>query len=157
MCIRDRYYCTALEQWASAKVCGVVQGMELRNFRRRRHHICLLYTSPSPRDRQKSRMPSSALVYYICIFGGSCPVTEFCQLQNSLCVRFLHSPKLAALLHSTRALVSAKVCGVVQGMELQNFRRGHHLYSARRWASAHILVVLFVCMYSYGFLSSEKR
>ena len=25
-----------------------------------RHRICLLYTSPSPRDRQKSRMPSSA-------------------------------------------------------------------------------------------------
>ena len=24
------------------------------------HHPCLLYTSPSPRDRQKSRMPSSA-------------------------------------------------------------------------------------------------
>ena len=24
------------------------------------HGICLLYTSPSPRDRQKSRMPSSA-------------------------------------------------------------------------------------------------
>ena len=23
-------------------------------------HICLLYTSPSPRDRQKARMPSSA-------------------------------------------------------------------------------------------------
>ena len=25
-----------------------------------KHKICLLYTSPSPRDRQKSRMPSSA-------------------------------------------------------------------------------------------------
>ena len=25
-----------------------------------RFKICLLYTSPSPRDRQKSRMPSSA-------------------------------------------------------------------------------------------------
>ena len=25
-----------------------------------RYHTCLLYTSPSPRDRQKSRMPSSA-------------------------------------------------------------------------------------------------
>ena len=25
-----------------------------------RFDICLLYTSPSPRDRQKSRMPSSA-------------------------------------------------------------------------------------------------
>ena len=24
------------------------------------HVLCLLYTSPSPRDRQKSRMPSSA-------------------------------------------------------------------------------------------------
>jgi len=30
--------------------------------------------------------PSPALVYYIYIFGGSCPITEFCQLQNSLCV-----------------------------------------------------------------------
>ena len=26
----------------------------------RGNRICLLYTSPSPRDRQKSRMPSSA-------------------------------------------------------------------------------------------------
>ena len=25
-----------------------------------KRYICLLYTSPSPRDRQKSRMPSSA-------------------------------------------------------------------------------------------------
>ena len=24
------------------------------------HHICLLYTSPSPRDKRQSRMPSSA-------------------------------------------------------------------------------------------------
>ena len=24
------------------------------------HHLCLLYTSPSPRDRTRSRMPSSA-------------------------------------------------------------------------------------------------
>ena len=28
--------------------------------RRERKNYCLLYTSPSPRDRQKSRMPSSA-------------------------------------------------------------------------------------------------
>jgi len=37
-------YCTSLEQWASAKVCGVVQGVELRNFRRRRH----LYSTERP-------------------------------------------------------------------------------------------------------------
>ena len=35
----------------------------LKNFEKskiRTYGICLLYTSPSPRDRQKSRMPSSA-------------------------------------------------------------------------------------------------
>ena len=33
-----------------------------KGFRYHRDHLnnCLLYTSPSPRDRQKSRMPSSA-------------------------------------------------------------------------------------------------
>jgi len=31
------FYCTALQQRASAKLCGMVQGMELQNFRRRRH------------------------------------------------------------------------------------------------------------------------
>jgi len=35
--------------------------------------------------------PSSGLVRYICIFGGSCPITEFCQVQNSLCVQVLRS------------------------------------------------------------------
>ena len=33
---------------------------KLSEERLRRLHACLLYTSPSPRDRQKSRMPSSA-------------------------------------------------------------------------------------------------
>jgi len=35
----QRYYTavTALEQWASAKLCDMAQGMELRNFRRGRH------------------------------------------------------------------------------------------------------------------------
>ena len=57
----------------------------------------------------------------------------------------LRSPILAALAYCTtlQQRVSAKLCGVVQGMELQNFRRGRHLYSAgrpSRWASVHILV-----------------
>ena len=37
---------------------GVVDGIALSDADR--PCICLLYTSPSPRDRQKSRMPSSA-------------------------------------------------------------------------------------------------
>jgi len=48
--------------------------------------------------------PSPALVHYIYTFGGSCPVKEFCQVQNSLCVQVLRSPILAALLHGTRAV-----------------------------------------------------
>jgi len=36
-------------------------------------------------------------------FGGSCALTEFCPVQNSLCVRVLRSPTLAALLHGTPA------------------------------------------------------
>ena len=31
-----------------------------RLWRKRVHNTCLLYTSPSPRDRTRSRMPSSA-------------------------------------------------------------------------------------------------
>jgi len=37
-------YCTALQQQASAKLCGVVQGMKLRIFRRGRH----LYSAGRP-------------------------------------------------------------------------------------------------------------
>jgi len=37
--------------------------------------------------------PSPARLHYIYIFGGCCPVTEFCQVQNSLCVlQVLRSP-----------------------------------------------------------------
>jgi len=79
---------------------------------------------------------SHGLVLYIYIFGGSCPVLEFCQVQNSLCVQVLRSPILAALLHGTQ------VVGVSQTASLN---RGRHLYSAgwpSRWALAHILVVI---------------
>ena len=50
------------------EVCGAVSGMTLAASALRGYNdpkagpekTCLLYTSPSPRDRQKSRMPSSA-------------------------------------------------------------------------------------------------
>ena len=32
----------------------------IENIKKHKTNACLLYTSPSPRDRQKSRMPSSA-------------------------------------------------------------------------------------------------
>jgi len=69
---------------------------------------------------------------------------EFRHVQNSLCVQALRSPILAVLLHGTPAAGSAKLRGMVQGMELLNFRRRRHLFLAgrpSRWVSAHILVL----------------
>jgi len=69
------------------------------------------------------------------IFGGSCPLMEFGQVQNSLCIQVLRSPILSCCT-ALKQRASAKLCGIQQG---------HHLYSAgrpSRWASAHILVLL---------------
>ena len=56
---------------------------------------------------------SPGLVHYIYIFGDCCPLMEFCQVQNSLCVQVLHSPILAVLLHG--------ICSTA-------FNRRRHLY-----------------------------
>ena len=48
----------ALEALGARLVRGIGQGVVLR--RQRLRDLCLLYTSPSPRDRTRSRMPSSA-------------------------------------------------------------------------------------------------
>jgi len=54
---------------------------------------------------------------------------------------------LASLLQRRRTALqqraSAKLCGVVQGMELLNFRRGRHGRPSRL-ASAHILASIFI-------------
>jgi len=82
--------------------------------------------------------PSPGLVHYIIglHFWGCCPVTEFWQVQDLLCVQVLRSPILPALLHGTR------IVGVSQTAA---FSRGRHLYSAgrpSRWALAHISSIL---------------
>ena len=49
----------SLAQWSMNK--SFFSGKkDPHNFAVYAANICLLYTSPSPRDRQKSRMPSSA-------------------------------------------------------------------------------------------------
>ena len=57
MSIRNSYNCGVLghhvERLAESGLVGI-------GFTNAPASICLLYTSPSPRDRQKSRMPSSA-------------------------------------------------------------------------------------------------
>ena len=47
-----------------ARVVAITEKLKKRNDliwdKPKKFNFCLLYTSPSPRDRQKSRMPSSA-------------------------------------------------------------------------------------------------
>ena len=53
---RDKFL--PLERFCRFKEFIVRLGVDLSYFEQ--DTLCLLYTSPSPRDRQKSRMPSSA-------------------------------------------------------------------------------------------------
>ena len=105
--------------------------------------------SPEANQTLHGVWPSHGLVHYIYIFGGSCPLmTEFCRCNvhctSKSCVRLYWQRYCTAV----QQRASAKVCGVVQGMELRNFRRGRHLYSAgrpARWASTHIVVAQVCC------------
>jgi len=87
--------------------------------------------------------PSPGLVH----FWSSCPLTEFCQVQNSLWVQVLQhldgadSFLLATLLHGTRTTGVSQTFqrGTRNGITELSLR---HLYSAgrpSRWASVHIL------------------
>ena len=100
------------------------------NFNKFRAFASLLHRRRSTEVKQTLHdiWPFPEPVHCIYIFGGCCPLTKFYQLQNSLCVQVFRSPILAALLHALEQWASAKVCGVVQGMELPNFRRRRHLY-----------------------------
>ena len=39
---------------------GLEKGLQMLGDIRKKYNLCLLYTSPSPRDVEESRMPSSA-------------------------------------------------------------------------------------------------
>ena len=74
--------------------------------------------------------------HYIYIFGGGCPVTEFCQVQISVCV--------LQVLRSPIGSVTARHSGSGREPNFAALSTGRHLYSAgrpSRWALAHILVI----------------
>jgi len=56
--------------------------------------LASLRRSPEVNQTLQNLWPSPGLVHCIYIFGGSCPVTEFFQVQNSLFVDVLRSPIL---------------------------------------------------------------
>ena len=77
-------------------------------------------------------------------FWGLLSLTEFFQVQNLLCLQVLRYPILATLLYGTRAVGVSRTLRRGTRMQLWNFRRRRHQYSAERpsrWASTHILVI----------------
>jgi len=76
------------------------------NFNGFRVLASLLQRRRSPEANQTLHdvWPSPGLLHYIYTFGGSCPLTKFCQVQNSLCVQVLRCHILVALLHGTRVV-----------------------------------------------------
>jgi len=92
------------------RVCGTTA-----NFNGFRVLALLLHRCHSTEVNQTLHdvWPSHELVQYIYILGAACPLTEFCEVQNSLCVHIFRSPILAVLLHGTRA-----------GGDSQTLRRG---------------------------------
>jgi len=82
--------------------------------------------------------PSPARLHYIYIFGGCCPVTEFCQVQNSVCI--------LQVLCSPIGSITAWHSNSGREPNFAALSTGRHLYSAgrpSRWALAHILVLSF--------------
>jgi len=81
--------------------------------------------------------PLPGLVDYIYTFGGRCSVTEFCQVQNLLCVlQVLRSPIRSVTARHWRQSSSGREPNFAA------LSTGRHLYSAGRpsgWALAHIL------------------
>jgi len=67
--------------------------------------FCVLQRRRSPQANQTLHdlWSSPGLVHYVYIFGGFCPLTEFCAVQNWLYVQALRPPILASLLHGTSA------------------------------------------------------
>ena len=99
------------------------------NFNGFRVLASLLHRRRSPKANQTLHdvWPSPGLLHYMYIFGSSCPLTEFYQVQNALCVQVLRSPILAALLHSTRIVgLSQALRRSAQGATYIR-KGGHHV------------------------------
>ena len=119
----------------AAEIGSLVCGTSA-NFNRFRVFASLLQRRRSTEANQTLQgvWPSPGLLHYIYIFGGSCPVTEFCQVQTSL------RPSLAL---SYIGNVTARHWSSRRQLNFAALSRRRHLYSAgrpSRWASVHILV-----------------
>jgi len=107
----------------------------------------LRYYTPMSLNGGQANFARCLAVSWAIHLWGSCPLKEFCQVQNSFCVQVLHSPVLAALLHGTRVVGVSQTLrrgtrnGITELSLLVIFKRARHLRGRpSRCAYAHILV-----------------
>jgi len=107
----------------AAEIVSLVWGAPA-NFNRFRVLASLLQRRRSTEANQTLHdvWPSPAWLHYIYIFGGCCPVTEFCQVQNSLCV--------LQVLRSPIGSVTARQSSSGREPNFAALSTGRHLYSA---------------------------
>ena len=120
----------------AAEIVSLVSGTPA-NFNGFRVFASLLQRCCSTEANQTLHrvLPLPGLVDYIYIFGGCCSVTEFCQVQNSLCI--------LQVLRSPLGSVTTWQSSSGRKPNFAALTTGRHLYSAgrpSRWALAHILV-----------------
>ena len=113
-----------------AEIGSVVWGTPA-NFNGFRVLASLLQRRRSPEANQTLHdvWPSPALLHYMYIFGGSCPLTEFCRVQNSLYVQVLRSPILAALLHGSPAPGISQTAAWYEEWNYRSFAEGAPIFS----------------------------
>jgi len=122
----------------TAEICWLVCGT-LANFNGFQLSRLGFVTAPTLLNRDQPNfargLAISGLVHSVYIFGESCPLTEFCQVQNSLCVQVLHSAVLTAFMHDIRAVGISQTLrhgtrNDIMGLSLVViFNRGRLLYS----------------------------
>jgi len=104
----------------TAVICWRVWGTPA-NFNGFRVLPSLLQRRRSPEANQTLHdvWPSPGLLHYVYIFGGSCLLAEFCRckihITSKPCVLVYWQRYCTAL----QQRASAKLCGVIQGMELE--------------------------------------
>jgi len=69
-------------------------------------------------------LTSPGLIHYVHIFQGSCPLMEFCLVQNSLYVQVIHSLILAVLLHGMPAAGVSQVAAWYKEWNYGTFAEG---------------------------------
>ena len=97
----------------AAEIVSLVWGT-LANFNGFRVLASLLQRCHSTEANQTFHnvWPIPGLVDYIYIFGGCCSLTEFCQVQNSLCVLSFALSYWQRYCTAVEQWAQAKLCGV---------------------------------------------